>query len=99
MFDARFRITHQCENDRTIDLYIALDVANNFFFWPSWGTAVDNARINIRAEEQREENIIPAFQWPSGVGALSGLHFYGMMTEPDSWTIVGDLAIVTFCYN
>ncbi|MBN1355485.1 hypothetical protein JXA40_04335 [bacterium] len=98
-FDARFRITHICPQERTIDLYIALEVVGNLFFWPSWSQSIDNARIHLRAEEQREESILPLFTWPSGVGSFYGLNFYGLMTEPDSWAVVGDMAMLTFCYN
>ncbi|MBN1552861.1 hypothetical protein JW979_15410 [bacterium] len=98
-FDAHFRIGNLCPRDFTLDLYIALEVGGMFFFWPEWSQNLDYARITVRADEQADESFLGPFSWPSGVGALSNLHFYSMITNPDTYDIVGELAMIEFCYQ
>ena len=99
-FDAKFKIENNCDNDKDIDLYIALEVAGLFFFYPSWNEDVKGASLKCQANQDIIDNILPAFDWPTGAGAFAGIHFYGMMTVPDQiMTMVGDLAIIEFCYE
>ncbi len=99
MFEPMFNITNECMNARTIDLYIALEVAGYYYFWPTWTQDIDHAQVDLQPEEQRIEAFIDAFPWPSGVGAFSGLHFYAVMTVPETFDLVGELAMLEFCYE
>mgnify|MGYP000971036023 FL=1 len=99
MFEARFQIANLCEGDRSFDLYVVLEVAGLYFFWPSWTENMDSAPFQLRPEEQIDEAILPPFAWPSGVGSFNGLHFYGVMTVPDTYDLVGQVAMVEFCYQ
>lgn len=98
-FEARFQISHLCATDRSIDLYIILEVAGLYFFWPTWSNSIEKATLELRPEEQIDELILPVFAWPSGVGSFSGLHFYGAMTDPGTYNIIDELAMIEFCYQ
>jgi hypothetical protein len=100
-FAPQWRIDNTaCEEAREIYLYIALEVSGLYFFYPDWTQSADHVGVNATAGRDTTQPIMPAFSWPSGVGSLSGLNFYGILTEPDaSWTVVGDLAILPFCYQ
>jgi C1A family cysteine protease len=66
----------------TISFYeiIALEVAGTYYFYPSWGRDFDFARRNILAGTPVTETILE-LTWPSGVGAMSGLRFWGALCD------------------
>ena len=100
-FFFRALISNPCLDDKHADLYVALEVTGLFFFFPTWVQYpnITSAEVIVRADEQQLIDIVPAFDWPSGVGSLSDLHFYGFLTVVDTYNIIGDLQTVTFCYN
>ncbi len=99
MFEANYELLNNCFNENVIDLYIALNVADIWFFWPGFTESVDKVRFSLRIEERIIDGILPAFSWPEGTGALDGLAFWGLMTEPDTFNVVCDIQTLEFCYR
>ncbi len=93
-------MTNDCGVTKTVDLYIALQVINMFFFYPAFDSNVQGISVTIPDGEVIFENILPAFNWPDGVGSLEeGLAFWGVMTAPETFDLVGEVAMLDFCYN
>lgn len=100
IFHPTWTMTNNCGVSKTVDLYVALQVINMFFFYPSFGTDLQGISVTIPDGEVIFENILPAFEWPSGVGSLNeGLAFWGVMTAPETFDLVGDVAMLEFCYQ
>jgi len=76
--------------DCRFDEYIILDVLGEYWFWPSWSTGGD-ARLDTYADNELE--FILDFIWPDGAGSLSGIKFWGALTDVGSvnlfsWDVV-----------
>jgi hypothetical protein len=67
----------------TVDQYLVLQVANLFFFWPSWSENLDYQSRTFEPLYDGEENIFD-FNWPAGVGSYSGLFFWLVSLNPDT---------------
>jgi len=71
-------------------LAVVLDVVGSYWFWPSWRAfpAIDAQPVNLQPGETEFE-IIPEFTWPAGVGALSGIAFWGALLDIELTQILG----------
>lgn len=66
---------------RTVDLFILLDVYGTFFFWPAFSSEVSFETQTMAAQDQYELAILPEFAWPTGVGSADGIVFWGALIE------------------
>jgi len=77
------------------DLFIALDVYGEYFFWPSWGRDVAWARRTYANMISREA--ILEFIWPGGAGEAQGIILWGALTRPDTIDLYSwDNAVFSF---
>ncbi|MBN1297064.1 hypothetical protein JXA80_09805 [bacterium] len=99
-FHATWTMQNLCDGERSVDLYLALQVFDSWFFAPSFGPELNHIAVTIRDGETIYENILPAFTWPSGVGSLNdGLFFWGVMLFPGTWDLTGEVEMLPFCYE
>lgn len=100
LFNPVWTLKNPCTVAKSIDLYIALQVMDWFFFYPSFGEDLFGISVNIPAGDVIYEDIIPGFYWPEGVGSLTeGLAFWGVMTSPGTFDVVGNVEMIEFCYE
>jgi C1A family cysteine protease len=73
-------------------LFIILDVADHYWFWPSWGELpeIDFQKRNIPAGTLLI-HVIPEIQWPDMDAAGVSASFWAAMLEPDFSDILGTM--------
>jgi len=99
-FHPTWTMQNNCGAERSVDLYIALQVFDSWFFAPSFGPEMTHIAVTIGDGEVFYEDILPAFTWPDGVGSLTeGLVFWGVMLYPDTWDVTGNVEMLPFCYQ
>ncbi|MFC1721788.1 hypothetical protein ACFL0Z_02665 [Patescibacteria group bacterium] len=83
--------------------YIALDVYQTYFFWPSWSQDEPDSREYVVTDsaEPVDSGEIFSFVWPADVGEAYGLCFWGITTADtgDEELIVGPIARLEFGYS
>ncbi len=57
------------------DVYIALDVYGEYWFWPSWGRDIDFDSMSLSPYTMHREPIL-SFDWPDVEGHASGIKFW-----------------------
>ena len=99
-FHATWTMQNTCDSDRSVDLYLCLQVLDFWYFAPTWGTDLSHIKVTISPDDTYYEDILPAFNWPAGVGSMnSGLAFWGVMLFPDTYDVTGEVQMLEFCYN
>ncbi len=69
-----------------VDLYIILDVYQNYWFWPSWKQDIDKQTRILPPNYHQTQNILN-FTWPYGAGSLEGIKFWAALTETGTYSI------------
>jgi len=78
---------------------VALDVAGQFFFWPSWGTDYDSFQT-VPTQSSEQLSILAPFTWPdTGTGTFTGIRFWSVVLADPSMQIMSDIATVTWGYG
>jgi len=77
------------------DLYIVLDVYNNYWFWPDWSRDPDYLEGSLPPEDRYPVSILE-FTWPYYPGTFSGIIIYAAALMPDSDQLIGDIDYVSF---
>ncbi|GEM_PF-4512821 len=80
-----------------IPVFVVLDVAGSYFFAPDY-SEFDFYTMTLPPGETVIP-VLPSFEWPSGVGAFSGVNWYAAMTNPDITALHGELDIFTFGWH
>ncbi len=96
LFDGRYYIQNPSTTSIALDLYIALEVEGNFFFWPSWGQDLDFQNMTVPGSGGRSESFM-RFGWPGGTSSFGDLFFWGVMTTPGTFEVLGDVAVLPVC--
>lgn len=78
-------------------LFVVLDVYGSYYFAPSFGS-FDNYLIDYPVFEPglTEITVLPAFEWPSGVGSASNIVWYTAFTDPGISQLFGALGSWSF---
>jgi len=83
-------------------LVVFLDIGiGEFWFWPNWAhypPDIDFREINVPTGISPVE-IIPEFTWPSDVGEMDGLVFWGALVDPGFTTVLGEIGSWRFSYG
>ncbi len=79
--------------NNTGDVYVAgesivLQAAGGFWFYPDWSRSPQSQPQFIDASANRTEEIL-RFTWPKGTHAMTGLDFFGTLTDLSSNEILG----------
>lgn len=80
-----------------LKLFVILDVFGTLLFAPSF-SSIDYFTIDLHPGSQ-EIQIVPAFSWPTGAGAVSGLVWYAGMTTPTMSDLVGSVGLFDFGWS
>ena len=78
-------------------IFVILDIANMYWFAPSWKTTADSYILDI-PEGSDIIQVLEPFQWPGEVGAYNGIRFWGAITDSDIITLIGKYDYVEFGY-
>ena len=80
-----------------VDEYLLLDVYNNYWFYPDWTQDIDQVTRVVQSGVHDMEifNVV----WPMVDGSAEGIEFLYLMTAPDTYSLVSNLAIVEFGYE
>ncbi|MBN1551619.1 right-handed parallel beta-helix repeat-containing protein, partial [bacterium] len=104
MFEAGepFKLRAYCvgtDNVSEADLYVALEVFGQFWFWPDWQQIPSHKRIDLTSGSVHYYFILD-FTWPDGeFGSIDGLNFWGAMFDPVDGELIGNYDKVTFGYR
>jgi hypothetical protein len=88
-----------------VPLFVLLDVAGNYWAWPSWQQLTPPLTENVHYKlvdvptGSTELEIIPTFTWPDVQGSLEGITFIGAMVDPAFTGLIGDAGTFTFGYG
>lgn len=85
---------------QNIDLYVFLDVYDNYWFWPSWVMypAMDTERIFIPAQDVLRRSVLN-FIWPENSGAGTDIFFWSMASAPSSYELISNIESESFDYG
>ncbi len=91
-------------NSINVNLFVVLDIGNgtDYWFYPNWVHYPPD--INFKPFPTlpfgvTTEEVIPQFNWPSGVGSLTGLAFIGAITDENITQILGKMDIWNFSFG
>ncbi len=82
---------------RDVDLYVVLDVFQDYYFYPSWShypdEGIDKASLSLPGARVTRHDIL-AFTWPPNAGSASGIKFWGAMLDPATAELLGEIVYV-----
>lgn len=81
-----------------VDFYAALDVLGWYYFYPAWTDQLHGERSFIEPGTTWVEVLGP-FIWPYVEGELRNLYFYGLLTQPDNFSLASNVAVAAFGYG
>ncbi|MBN2055670.1 hypothetical protein JW905_12145 [bacterium] len=64
-----------------VDQYVVLAMGGEYWYWPSWRVAPPDFTTRLIQPRHDYEDVLLSFPWPYGVGAVSGITFYGALTS------------------
>ncbi len=96
IFDGHYRISNGTSSAANVDLFIVLEYYGNYAFWPAWTSAINKQLVTVPASGVLDNSFLQFF-WPGEVGTISGLKFYGVMMEPNTYNRIGDVKILNLC--
>ncbi len=84
------------------DVWIILDVYENYFLYPSWVNLEDGIdfeeAVTAPAVTSLHKTVL-LFQWPYDVGSASNLYFYGAAFHHGTFDFIGDLGTIEWAYQ
>ena len=80
------------------DVYVLLDVYQNYYFWPSWSQNVDRSAWTLPPWGSKQEMLLD-FIWPSGAGAAAGIYFHAAMFQPGTFAFIGNYDSLSFAFE
>lgn len=81
-----------------VDLFIILDILQNYWFYPDWGMTPNWERRQLDTFELIEENILD-FWWPTGAGSAENLVFWAACLGPDGIELASNISSTSFSYG
>ncbi len=84
------------DTEYTADTYILLGLYDNYWCWPSWtdiNSGLDSELRTVPAMTSLHEDIL-LFEWPSGIGVINPIYFYGALFEPGTWNLIGEVQVI-----
>jgi len=82
-----------------VPLFVVLDVASNYWFWPGWTQDVHGTAIGTVPSGTTTVPIVPEFTWPAVSESLDGIVFWGAMLTGGQTAVRGDYGQWTFGYG
>jgi len=79
-------------------LVVVLDIYGVYFYWNDWQETFDYVPVYLPIGYSRQE-IIPTFIWPNTDNDMTGLRFWGAITNEDFTAILGDYDMIEFGYG
>lgn len=105
LFELTLRRTNPYSDSFMYPVFIVLDVASHYWFWPSWRqydqtthTGLDYNLVSF-PPGVNDLNVIPAFEWPNNTGSAEGLVFWSCIMDPNLVYIIGELIWIEFGYS
>jgi len=96
----RFLLTHTLANAGAapldIELWVLLDAAGVYFFYPNWTEAPDWVPAVIPARTVSPPAVLLDFTWPATAAHGSGIVFWGAILFPGGQQLAGAYDWVTF---
>ncbi|MCD4654575.1 hypothetical protein K8T06_11680 [bacterium] len=93
------RVTCTGSIDRTVDLYVVLNVIDSYWFYPDW-EQTPSYETFMFSEQQVQHKHILNFKWPEDdFGQADGIHFFCVMCCAGTTDLLGELDFVTFGYR
>jgi len=81
-----------------LPMFIMLEVAGNYWFYPSWTPDIQYEFVAVPPGESLH-TIFDPFTWPSGCGAASGVYFVSLFTKPDFSMLMGVIDTWAFSWG
>jgi Anti-sigma-K factor rskA, C-terminal len=102
LFHLHYYLHNPDTNEYAADVYILLDVFNNYYTYPSWTNISDGLDFEedvlVDALSSHHKAAL-FFIWPEGVGSAMGLNFYGLALDSGTLNFIGSLQHITWEYR
>ncbi len=84
--------------DNSVDLYIALEVAGTYYMFPDWNDTVTALPENLYPGEVIVDTVL-TLELPENLGIGGPFWFLAVMTEPGTYTLVGEVAALSIYFE
>ncbi|MCD4652535.1 hypothetical protein K8T06_01210 [bacterium] len=83
------------------DLYIALSIADQFWFYPSWSPYFPDQSADFLPLSVMDDTIsvIPEFSWPYIGESMSGIQFIGLCVNSEKGILASNIDVVEFGFG
>jgi len=92
----QYEITHRSAAIPA-DLYIALGVFGEYYFFPSWQPVPDRARIMLPSNAMHAQTVLQ-ITLPAPLGSGGPFTFYAAITSPNSVELLAELSYWDFWF-
>lgn len=82
-----------------LPVFVILDIADQFWFWPDWSHAVSYETRTLPPGTIGEQESLLEFQWPDVAGAANGLRFWSAFTTAGLTDIFGISDMIEWEYR
>ncbi|MBN1879102.1 hypothetical protein JW823_03235 [bacterium] len=82
-------------------LFVALNIYNDFWFWPSWvkyPAGIDWAWINMETGAWYWE-VLPAFYWPTVYAGMNGINYIGVAMDTSVTQLLTNVAFYSWGFG
>ncbi len=86
------------EDDIDVLLFVILDVYGNYWFYPSWSQYLDYESLFLTRQTLINKTILD-FIWPQNAGSADDIKFWSAITDPSSFSLIGNYDMVSFSYR
>jgi len=85
-------------HERTVDLHIALEVYGVYYVYPVWDEFLHPVFTELSAGQATTDDVMN-FELPLDLESTGPYNLLGVMTNPKTYDVVGDLAYFTFYFE
>ena len=85
--------------EKAVDLFVILDVYQNYWFWPDWSESLAFATRTLDSKSVYPDEVLLMFTWPYVEGVAHDLRFWGAMLYHSTLEIFGDYDVISWGYG
>jgi len=98
LFDLKIHTQNPSDFTYNVNLYLALQVGNSFFFAPSWTLEIESMNRAYAPGYDDREGML-SFEWPSSAGTFSPLYFWLASIDASSGSLAGPYSNIEWGYG
>jgi hypothetical protein len=98
-FELSCAVIHETGDSVAAHLFVLLDVYGEYYFWPSWGQALDYDPLSLGPGEGLPRFTVLAFTWPEVTGSAEGLLFWGALVNEANTELLAPVVRIEWAYR